>query len=90
MWLPPLGGSDGAGFRRGLFADRHGDAPLTLEFTKGLWEFETLPVPFRAETNLTVLKLRPAHTWMPGHGDVRSCSVFLAALRLEPVAEPGR
>jgi len=71
------------GRNQSLLVERPGEPPLELEFQKKLWDLEPLAIPFRAERNITVLKLRPAHTWMPGHGDVRPCSVFLAALRLE-------
>lgn len=74
-----------AGRAQRIEVERPGAAPLELGFAKQLWQFESLTIPFHAERNLTVLRLRPAHTWMPGHGDVRHCSLFLAGLRLTAV-----
>lgn len=71
-----------------LEIERPGDPPLELTFSKDLWELEPLSIPFRADRNVTVLKLRPAHTWIPGHGDVRRCSVFAASLRLQEARVP--
>ena len=71
-----------------LEVERPAQPPLELSFAKDLWELEPLAIPFRAEHNLTVLKLRPAHAWMPGHGDVRRCGIFLTALRLKDARVP--
>lgn len=66
-----------------IVVERPGQPPLERAFARALWDLEPIAIPFRAERNLTVLKLRPAHTWMPGKGDVRRCSVFVESLRLE-------
>jgi hypothetical protein len=67
-----------------LQVERPGATSLQLSFSRQLWELEPLAIPFEATGNLTVLKLRPAHTWIPGKGDARALSFFLAALQLEP------
>jgi peptidyl-prolyl cis-trans isomerase A (cyclophilin A) len=72
-----------------IVVERPAEAPLEVAFTKQLWELEPLRVPFRAERNLSVLKLRPAHTQVLGHGDARRLGVFLAALRLQRSTRPG-
>jgi len=72
-----------------LVVERPAEAPLELAFSKELWALEPLRVPFKAERNVTVLKLRPAHTQIVGHGDARRLSLFLAALRLQRAARPG-
>jgi peptidyl-prolyl cis-trans isomerase A (cyclophilin A) len=72
-----------------LVVERPAEAPLEVAFTKQLWELEPLSVPFKAERNVSVLKLRPAHTHVLGHGDARRLSLFLAALRLQRAMRPG-
>jgi peptidyl-prolyl cis-trans isomerase A (cyclophilin A) len=76
------------GRRQRLTVERPAEDPLTLSFSRELWQLEALRVPFRAVENLTVLKLHPAHTWIPGHGDARPLSLFLAALRLQGPPSP--
>jgi hypothetical protein len=65
-----------------LSVERPEGPPIEVDFTRALWQLEPLAIPFHAKDNLTILRLRPAHTSLPGHGDVRRCSFFLAALRL--------
>lgn len=61
---------------------------MQVTFTRDLWEKERLSIPFRAERNVNVLELRPAHTWMPGRSDVRRRSLFLTAMLLEETRVP--
>jgi hypothetical protein len=77
---------DGARPQR-IRVERPGAPPLELELARGLWEFEHLLIPFEAQRALTLLKLFPSHTWLPGRGDVRRCSLFVASIRLH--REPG-
>ena len=67
-----------------LEIERPGGPPVEITFADGLWNVQPLPIHFRPEAGVVVLKLRPAHRFMPGHGDVRRLSVFVTALWLEP------
>jgi hypothetical protein len=67
-----------------LEIERPGGPPVEITFADGLWNVQPLPIHFRPEAGVAVLKLRPAHRFMPGHGDVRRLSVFVTALWLEP------
>ncbi|HSD28374.1 MAG TPA: hypothetical protein VLL75_13820 [Vicinamibacteria bacterium] len=71
-----------------LAIERPGGPPLEITFADGLWNVQPLPIPFRPEAGVAVFKLRPAHLFMPGHGDVRRLSVFVTALWLEPSRPP--
>jgi hypothetical protein len=72
-----------------LEIERPGGPPVEVEFPGGLWEFQPVTIRFRPQAGVSVLKLRAAHTWRPGRGDVRRLSLFVTSLRLQRIpAEP--
>jgi hypothetical protein len=69
---------------------RPGYPPLDVTFKRGLWDYETIDIPFRSERAVSVIVLRPAHVVFPGHGDVRRATLFVKSLLLTPSAPPRR
>jgi hypothetical protein len=67
-----------------LEIERPGAPPFEVALTEDLWNLQPVTIPFRPQAGVAVIKLRPAHTWLPGHGDVRRLTVFVASIRLEP------
>jgi len=71
--------------RQRLTIARPGYPPLEFAFTKGLWEYERVVVPFQSTQALSLIELRPAYVARPGRGDVRPLTLFVAGLSVEPV-----
>lgn len=58
-------------------------AAVSHVFSGGLWNYEQIPIEVPYRSGVVVLRVRPRHIWMPGHGDVRRCSFYLRWLSLE-------
>jgi hypothetical protein len=68
-----------------LTIERPSGPPVEVAFAGGLWEFQPVAIRLRPQAGITVLKIRPAHAWQPGRGDVRRLTLFLASLHLHRV-----
>ena len=66
-----------------LAIERPGGPPLEVTFAEGLWNIQPVIIHFRPQAGVAIFKLRPAHTYKPGHGDVRRLSVFVASIWLD-------
>jgi hypothetical protein len=68
-----------------LEIQRPGGPSVEVAFSAGLWNFQAVTIMFRPEAGITLLKIRPAHTWRPGNGDIRRLSLFVSSLRLQHI-----
>ena len=68
-----------------LEIERAGRPPVEVVFSGGPWEFQPVTILFRPEAGVAVLKIRPAHTWRPGRGDIRRLTFFVSSLRLQHI-----
>jgi hypothetical protein len=68
--------------------ERPGGSPFSVTFGDGLWNVQPLSIPFRPQAGVSIIKLRPAHVFRPGHGDVRRLTLFVVSLWLERGAGP--
>lgn len=74
--------SNGQMQRLVLQIDRGEDRSVYL-FDHDLWQYEDIQFDFRYDGGVTLLRIRPRHTWFPGHGDLRRCSFFVRWVRLD-------
>jgi len=71
-----------------LEIDVLGERSAAHEFSRGLWEYETVRVPLSYRPGPVVVRFRPRHVWLPGKGDVRRCTFFVRRVRLERRTSP--
>jgi hypothetical protein len=66
-----------------LLVHAPGAPAFEVTFGDGLWNEEPIAIRFRPSAGVSLVKIRPGHTWRPGRGDVRNLSLFVTALWLE-------